>query len=375
MSENNRKILILSAWLPGGGVETLISNFSRIFSSKGYQIKIVSLSSYLEWNWFENQSFEIVFHSLFKKEEDLNVFFTLKEYSNILNIARQEIKNFSPSNIFVTHTFLGSVIYKLNKEFEVGFIFWPMNLLLITPQKSKIKSTIYTLFKKCYLKILVSQFKATICISSKIQEQLPFSSRESSYLSFVPINTIVTSFINEKPLSPHYIFVGRIDKRKNLNFLLKSLSELKTKWKLDIVGEGPDKLAAIELSKKLGISDNLNWIGLRFPPFGDKLNYTALFMTSISEGFPIVVIDALLFGIPVVCSTHLSIYKDAIVEGFNGIGYQRDSNASLSKAISTLNVDKNSFNSHEISENCISRFGDEQYFNRLSFFLKEINKK
>ena len=68
-----------------------------------------------------------------------------------------------------------------------------------------------------------------------------------------------------------------------------------------------EKEKAIELSVALGIQENINWLGLRFPPFAKSPNYSALIMTSLSEGFPIVVIDALLYGIPIICSSHLSI--------------------------------------------------------------------
>lgn len=371
MSECKKKILIISAWLPGGGVETVISNFSRIFFSRGYQVKVVCLSSFIEWKWFENKEFDITFHSIYQFEKDLNILFSLKNYRKIISILRKEINAYPNSNILITHTFLGLFVNRLYKILGVNFFFFPMNPLFKQLQNNTIKNYLYCKIKRIYVNILIKNFNSTICISSQIQNQLAFLPNIPSYLTFVPINLNENLNLNKIPKIPHYLFIGRLDKRKNLTFLLKSLSQLKSKnWKLDIVGEGPEKEIAYKLSIDLKIQENLNWIGLRFPPFGNTLDYTSLFMTSLSEGFPIVVIDALSFGIPVICSNNLSIYEDAIIEGFNGFRYLNNSNESLCDTIEKINSDNLTFISQEISKQCVNKFNDDQYYKRLCEILK-----
>lgn len=371
MINKDKKILIISAWLPGGGVETVISNFSRIMSAKGYEIKVVSLSDYLEWNWFENKEFTISFYPVFKRENEINIFNAISNFRKVYKILQKEIKEYSPSNILITHTLLGLFVRKLKSHFYARMYYWPMNTVFnARTQGRKIYNHVYSLFKSIYIKFMVSKFDASICISSQIQEQLTYIDKTPAFLTFAPVNQRTQNSLNESPRSPHFIFIGRIDQRKNLCFLLESLAKIKlNNWKLDIVGEGPEKERAFDLCKSLGIQDNINWIGLRFPPFSEKPSYTSIIMTSLSEGFPMVIIDALLSGIPVICPSHLSIYNDAILENENGYGYEQNTNESLTHVIEKIYNQREVYNGKHISEHCLNNFGDNQFFKRIREIL------
>ncbi|NOU59229.1 glycosyltransferase [Marinifilum caeruleilacunae] len=372
MINKDKKILIISAWLPGGGVETVISNFSRIMSAKGYEIKVVSLSDYLEWNWFENKEFTISFYPVFKKENEINIFNAISNFRKVYKILQKEIKEYSPSNILITHTLLGLFVRKLKSHFDTSIYYWPMNTVFNTnTQGNKMFNHIYSFLKRKYVWYMVKPFDGAICISSQIQEQLSYIDETPAFLTFAPVNQRTQIALNESPGSPHFIFIGRIDQRKNLCFLLESLAQIKLdNWKLDIVGEGPEKERAFELSKSLGIQDNINWIGLRFPPFSEKPSYTSIIMTSLSEGFPMVIIDALLSGIPVICPSHLSIYNDAILESENGYGYEENSHESLKHVIEKIYYQREVYNGKHISEQCLNNFGDNEFFKR---FLEILN--
>ncbi|WP_321281285.1 glycosyltransferase [Marinifilum fragile] len=371
MINKDKKILIISAWLPGGGVETVISNFSRIMSVKGYEIKVISLSDYLEWNWFKNKEFTISFYPVFKKENEISIFNVISNFGKVNRILQKEIKEYLPSNILITHTLLGLFVGRLKSHFDTHIYYWPMNTVFnAKTQGYKMVNHIYNFLKRKYVKYMVKPFDGAICISSQIREQLSYIDETARFLTFAPLNQRAQITLNESPSSPHFIFVGRIDQRKNLCFLLESLAKIKLdNWKLDIVGEGPEKERAYDLCEKLEIQDNINWIGLRFPPFSEMPSYTSIIMTSLSEGFPMVIIDALLSGIPVICPTHLSIYNDAILESENGYGYEQNSNESLTHVIEKIYCQRKVYNGKHISEQCLNNFGDDQFFKRFGEIL------
>ena len=64
-SENkiNGKILVVSAWLPGGGIEKVLINF--ISNPQFKDTFILSLSTYKKYNWEEKISSNITFENCF----------------------------------------------------------------------------------------------------------------------------------------------------------------------------------------------------------------------------------------------------------------------------------------------------------------------
>jgi glycosyltransferase involved in cell wall biosynthesis len=100
------------------------------------------------------------------------------------------------------------------------------------------------------------------------------------------------------------VTVGRIIKRKGLDQLLGIASELDhPRFKLVIVGEGPDRAALEARAKKLGIAQAIRFAG--FVSEERKWQILAasdLYVsTSLHEGFGIVFLEAMMVGLPVLC--------------------------------------------------------------------------
>jgi glycosyltransferase involved in cell wall biosynthesis len=112
------------------------------------------------------------------------------------------------------------------------------------------------------------------------------------------------------------LFLSRIAPKKGLPMLLEALSrlvDLSTDWVLVIVGADEDgHKAEVELvAARLGLTPRVKFVGPRFGQ--DKLDAFAaaelLVLPSISEGFPMVVLEALGSGVPAIV-THASAWKD-----------------------------------------------------------------
>lgn len=116
------------------------------------------------------------------------------------------------------------------------------------------------------------------------------------------------------------VFVGRLSKVKNITEIILSFQYLnKNKYELNIVGDGEEYANLSNLIKSNNIESNIHLLGNKY---GDQLkeiyvNSDILILNSYSEGFPMVILEALSSGIPVI-STHVGCIDEIIVEEYNG---------------------------------------------------------
>lgn len=118
------------------------------------------------------------------------------------------------------------------------------------------------------------------------------------------------------------LYVGRMDKfNKRVNRILEAweiLYKSYPDWSLDLVGEGPQLNELKDYVKDREI-DRVNFYGFQKDPprkFYEKAS--VLLLTSDLEGFGLVIIEAMQFGVvPVVYGSYVAVY-DIIDNGING---------------------------------------------------------
>jgi glycosyltransferase involved in cell wall biosynthesis len=71
---------------------------------------------------------------------------------------------------------------------------------------------------------------------------------------------------------------------------------------LVLVGDGEDRAAAVSLADELGISERVLWLGYRDDLGSLYAAFDVFLLTSANEGAPVVVIEALAAGVPVVAT-------------------------------------------------------------------------
>lgn len=117
----------------------------------------------------------------------------------------------------------------------------------------------------------------------------------------------------------YMVFVGRIDKRKNLEMLVRAMN-LMPKERLILVGRGNH--SSLE---KLQKYNNITYAGEISETEKIKLiqHAQAMIITSNQEGFCISVAEAMMYGCPVI-STRCGGVEDMIEDGVNGYLVQRN---------------------------------------------------
>ena len=171
-------------------------------------------------------------------------------------------------------------------------------------------------------------------------------------------------------LTDEISFIGRIQlqEQKNLSELFNGLSHV-PETKLDILGTGEDVEAAKQLAQHLKINQRVKWYGWQKDPWEQISQHTqAIVLTSNFEGLPMVFLEAISRGIPVI-SSKFAGYDDVVIEGINGLSYEKGNIDQLAQKITQINQIVG--NPQKIASS-IEQFYTENYFKRLDSVFKEI---
>jgi glycosyltransferase involved in cell wall biosynthesis len=116
------------------------------------------------------------------------------------------------------------------------------------------------------------------------------------------------------------VFVGNLLRHKGLHRVIGALSRLvEFPWHLLVVGEGPERKPCEQLLATSGLSSRATFVGRLPEKYVERLlgSSDLLVLPSDVEGMPLVIIEAMACGLPVVATAVYGI-PEAVVDGETG---------------------------------------------------------
>ena len=153
-------------------------------------------------------------------------------------------------------------------------------------------------------------------------------------------HTDKTSTLNRKKV----ISVGRLSPQKNYASLIRAFKYVVDKhpdWSLDIYGNGPQEFELKSLINQLNLNRHVYLKGFSSNVKEEMINASIYAMSSIFEGFPLVLIEAMTCGLPVVSYTCPCGPKDLITNGVDGYLSPLNDEKTLASQIMVLINNKN----------------------------------
>lgn len=126
----------------------------------------------------------------------------------------------------------------------------------------------------------------------------------------------------------HIIFVGTLDARKSVGILIEAVSRMKNKSKveIDIVGDGPLRNLLEAQVKTSKIENQIHWYGMlpreKAVAIFDRAHLHSI--TSVSEGNPTTIWEAMMHGVPTISFDHCGMH-DTLRDGAGVLIPIRDS--------------------------------------------------
>lgn len=234
-------------------------------------------------------------------------------------------------------------------------------IVIFTPKQISVAYKIKQIFQKKYKVVSWIQFSIFdyftsqkqleltraeyhLAISTGIKQQLTDLGvkQENIFVvnnPVVPINSYIPD-TNSKLAK--FIYIGRIEfeGQKNLKELLTACHFLGGDWQLDIYGaddtrDGSNIRKSQEYCDSLGITDHINWKGWADKPWEQISEASCLVLSSKSEGFGMVLCEAISRGIPVI-SSDCPVGPSDIISKYNGFLYKTGDARELSKIMQSF---------------------------------------
>lgn len=208
--------------------------------------------------------------------------------------------------------------------------------------------------------------RAVICVGNRLAaDSISELGLDPSVVTVIPNTYDVRRYTHaERTRGPvlRLLSVGRLSHEKGHDVLLRAFAQLSASGvsaTLTMVGDGPERSALEALALELGIAGDVEFKGVLLDePLAAEMRAADLFvLPSRSEGFGVVLIEALATGLPVVAT--LSGGPDGIVEVGDGVLVAADDvdafAVGLQDAIARLDM----FDSEDIAARAASRYSPQ----------------
>lgn len=235
--------------------------------------------------------------------------------------------------------------------------------------------------KNEYIEILKNSFQGIACVSNETKRQLIELNID---LPMVVVgHSIYTKKYNKK-ISKNdvtkFIFIGQINKRKNIPLLVKWISSSNNNFIFDFAGPiiKSENKVWDNLKSLIKSDERINYLGKlsKKQITSNICNYDFLVLPSLEEKFGIVIIEALASGVPCIVSNTIGPIE-IIEDGMNGFIFDLQKYESFEEKMNiAINISRENYS--EMSKNAELRSVDfdidsvKNSWNNL-LFLNEIN--
>lgn len=205
--------------------------------------------------------------------------------------------------------------------------------------------------------LLVRRAACAVMQTDRARADLPKSVQATAKVIPNPCAPNPDHAVQTNPDGTRLVAVGRLDKQKGFDVLLHAMAQITTALPnamLTIHGEGPERAALEALRTQLNLQDHVALPGSSQTPGGWLSDADLLVMPSRFEGFPNVLAEATVSGLPAISTDCDFGPREMIVDGVNGLLVPVDDASALAEAVISLMLDRD-LRSHMADNAAINR--------------------
>lgn len=350
-----KTITIVTPFLSGfGGTEQVIYTLLRSVSNKEasqrqFLFKLVLLGGTLDMHWTERtttQVFSLKLPKVFRKVEYL------------LRLPHWCYKLLRESNdvLVCTNPYIWTILwfFKTVQRKKVLIVAWYH----------------FSLVQKPVNALLLRASDKYLAISSGIKRELIKRgvSQKDIGLVFNPVNTVTSHSLIDSPQKAFLdlVYIGRFDYdgQKNVSEMFMALANVKKAYRLRIYGQGKDQAKLKKLANSLSIASKITFKGFSPDVWSEIKHADALLLSSKFEGLPLVLIESIAHGLPVISSNCPTGPEDIVQELKNGFLYEMGEINQFAECIENIKRIRAAYTPKEIAAT-VRQFDVNKYVDRF----------
>lgn len=330
-----KRVLFVSHSLGGGGAQRVAALLLQHLDRQKFEPLLVVFEDRFDYPVPEDVS-AICFHKrgaydlprliwrlaqVYEKEKPDTVV-GFMNYANLIAVGAKRLSPTKPKLLLTEHN---TASIKLKQEFTSRLLGWAMPYLY-------------------------PRADAVICVSRGVADDLVTHfrlPRQKIKVIYNPVDIDYVSGLAEEEVdhpyftakeTPVIIAVGRLTAQKGYPYLLKAFAQVTARFpcRLIIRGDGEEKETLVKLIRELGIEKQVDFIGFQQNPFKYVAHSDIFVLSSLLEGFGLVIIEAMACRTPVISTRCPSGPDEIITDGVNGLLVPVADETTLAEAILRL---------------------------------------
>ena len=355
--------VLFGVWaLTSGGAERVLAVLCNTLAEKGHDVHLYIRYHEKDEYWlspkvhvyrgFEESLEDLRQHSVEIKKQPVR----RKVKSSIILILKRTIPGF---RVFIEiiktlndgkdkAEYIGSIIENVKPELIIPFLLGSQIEFYYAERASTRKNSIYVFTVRAYQELyktseqIIQSFLAHKAqyIWCQTERQKEYYGKKLRQKTFVLGNPVNDSFLSCPIMKPKqirtFIAVGRLVEQKNYPLMIhgfKHALEVYPNLELNIYGSGEEKQALLQLIQDCQIGDRVFIHDRVQDILHEMLNSDCFLLSSVYEGMPNALMEAMAIGLPCISTDCLSGPKELIGDNERGVLIPCNDEVALVKAI------------------------------------------
>lgn len=302
-----KKVCIISVSLGKGGLERSCANLSQLLYDNGYDVHLVVLNDDVDYE-YKGQLFNL---GKYKTEDD-SLLKRLQRFRKLRTYFRKHKFD------YVIDNRIGNQPWR--ELYYMFYIYGLRQKVVYVQHNSKLELHFP---KKSIVSWLLEQYAIVfVGVSKYITATFNYKYNSAKAITIYNYAKEIEPTSLKNTTSDYILYLGRIDdNHKNIRLLLQAYSVMASKSSVEllIVGAGPDEKLIMKTIKELSLDRYVKVLSFQSDVYSLLKQAKFLALSSRFEGFPMVIVEALSVGTPVVSVDCISGPSEVIKNECNGL--------------------------------------------------------